>query len=417
MPCEDRPIVSFVMATHNRRAVVAHTLANVARCGLDEREFEIIVVDNNSDDGTRETVREFTPHLIALDRNAGSCAKAHALPTVRGRYVVFLDDDSYPRAGSIQRMIRYFEQDPGLAAAGFTVHLPDGRRESGALPGAFVGCGVGLRAEALRQVGGLDAHFFMQVEEYDLAFRLVGAGWKVAVFDDLHVEHLKSGAARRSDRTTFYDVRNNLLVAARYLPSPYYGIYRADGLQRYRWLAAREGHRAAYRRGLWAGLLREPLDRWAFRRRRLTPVVLERFYQIDTVQRRMQELARDGIRRAIFASLGKNVFAFHRAAERAGIEMMAVGDDYFSAEGRVYRGVPLLPMAQALALKADAVVISNMASAQVDKAMERLVSETTIPVYGWYGTREAATTATDESNSESGAADETQETTPAALTG
>ncbi|UCF33190.1 MAG: glycosyltransferase [Phycisphaerales bacterium] len=417
MPCEDRPIVSFVMATHNRRAVVVRALANVARCGLNQREFEIIVVDNKSSDGTRETIREFTPHLIALDRNAGSCAKAHALPMVRGRYVVFLDDDSYPMAGSIQRMIRHFEQDPGLGAAGFTVHLPDGRRESGALPGVFVGCGVGLRAEALRPVGGLDAHFFMQAEEYDLAFRLAGAGWRVEVFNDLHAEHLKSGSARRSDRTTFYDVRNNVLVAARYLPAPYYRIYRADGLQRYRWLAAREGHRAAYRRGLWAALLREPLDRWAFRRRRLTPAVLERFYQIDTVQRRMQELARDGIRRAVFATLGKNVFAFHRAALLAGIEIIAVGDDYFSARGRFYRGVRLLPMAQALALEADAVVISNMASAQVDHAMGRLVRETTIPIYGWYGTQEAGITAADESNSKSRVADENQETTPAVLTG
>jgi GT2 family glycosyltransferase len=409
MRCEDRPIVSFVMATHNRRAVVADTLANVARCGLDQREFEILVVDNNSHDGTREAVLEFTPHLIALDRNAGSCAKAHALPAARGQYVVFLDDDSHPRVGSIQRMIRHFERDPGLGAAGFTVHLPDGRRESGALPGVFVGCGVGLRAEALQKVGGLDARFFMQAEEYDLAFRLAGAGWKVAVFDDLHVEHVKSGAARRSDRTTFYDVRNNLLVAARYLPWPYYGIYRADGLQRYRWLAEREGHRAAYLRGLWAGLLREPMDRWAFRRRRLTPVVLERFFQIGAVERRMQELAGNGIRRVIFATLGKNVFAFHRGAERAGIEIMAVGDDDFSTEGRVYRGSPLLPMAEALALEADAVVIANMASAQVDTAKERVLSETTLPIYGWYGCQEAARTAANESNSKSGMADETTE--------
>ena len=61
-------------------------------------------------------------------------------------------------------MIEHFEADPRLGAAGFTVHLPDGRLEGGALPGVFLGCGVGFRAEALRGAGGLDPSLFMQAE-------------------------------------------------------------------------------------------------------------------------------------------------------------------------------------------------------------------------------------------------------------
>ena len=162
MGSSHRPMVSFVLTTHNRRAVVAHTLASVGECGLRGRDFEVIVVDNASTDGTPEVVAGFTPHLIRLDHNAGSCAKTFALARVRGRFVVFLDDDSHPREGSIERMIEHFAQDPALGAAGFTVHLPDGRREAGALPGVFVGCGVGFRVEALRQVGGPDPDFYMQ---------------------------------------------------------------------------------------------------------------------------------------------------------------------------------------------------------------------------------------------------------------
>ncbi|MCH7595963.1 MAG: glycosyltransferase [Planctomycetes bacterium] len=241
--------VSFIIATHNRCAVIMRTLERVAECGLDRCDYEIIVVDNASTDGTPEAVSSKCDRLIRLSRNAGSCAKGYGvdgghgppyLNGASGRYIVFLDDDSYPQPGSIARMIGHFENDPKLGAAGFVVHLPDKRKEGGALPDVFLGCGVGFRATALRQSGGLDRSFFMQAEEYDLSFRMAQTGWRVRMFDDLHVAHLKTPHARKSERTTFYDIRNNLRVAARYLPAPYYGVYRTDWLQRYWWLAQRD---------------------------------------------------------------------------------------------------------------------------------------------------------------------------------
>ena len=52
------PDVSFVLATHNRCAVVMDTLSQLLRCGLDRRDYEIILVDNASDDGTPEAVEK-----------------------------------------------------------------------------------------------------------------------------------------------------------------------------------------------------------------------------------------------------------------------------------------------------------------------------------------------------------------------
>ena len=296
-----QPLISVILATHNRREVVAHTLSQLTHCGLPRGEYEIIVVDNASTDGTVEAVAGEVDLLIRLRRNAGSCAKAHGMDRASGRYIVCLDDDSFPRAGTLTRMVERFEADPLLGAAGFTVHLPNGRQEGGALPGVFVGCGVGFRAEALRAVGGLDRTFFMQAEEYDLSFRLVNAGWKVEVYDDLHVEHLKTEHARRSERTTFYDVRNNLRVLARYLPAPQARVYREDCLQRYEWLAQRDGHEQAFARGSKAGRRHAALERWTHRRRRLTADVFEHFYRWEFIRQRMDGLSQSGVRQVVFA--------------------------------------------------------------------------------------------------------------------
>ena len=95
------PQVSFVLATHNRREVVTETLARLASCGLDRSDYEVVVVDNASDDGTPEAVAAQSDIVIRLPRNAGSCAKAHGVERARGRFIVFLDDDSFPRPGSV----------------------------------------------------------------------------------------------------------------------------------------------------------------------------------------------------------------------------------------------------------------------------------------------------------------------------
>ena len=63
----------------------------------------------------------------------------------------------------------------------------------------------------------------------------MNAGWTIRVFDDLHVDHLKTPRARRSGRLNYYDTRNNLLLAARYLPAPWHAVYANDWRRRYGW--------------------------------------------------------------------------------------------------------------------------------------------------------------------------------------
>ena len=378
------PLISIVLATHNRKDVVTRVIANVHECGLPRHQYELIVVDNASTDGTSEAVAARVDSIIQLRKSLGSCAKAVGVDQAQGEYLVLLDDDSYPRPGSLARMVEHFEADSALAAAGFTVHLPDGRQECGALPGVFVGCGVGLRAAAFRAVGGLDRRFFMQAEEYDLCFRLVHAGWRIAVFHDLHVEHLKSPESRRAERTTYLDTRNNLLVAARYLSGYFWRIYADDWTQRYRWLAERDGHMPAFWRGLRAARMRARLDRFRFRRHRLGADAFEFFFRVRELEERMVALRREGVGRILFADLGKNVYAFHHAARRAGIAIAAIADDRFAAPGRMYRGTPILPAQQALQARFDAAVVSNAAPVHAGVTKARIEVCCKQPVFAWY---------------------------------
>src|SRR5437660_1483499 len=97
------PLVSFLIATHTRRDVLLHTLGHVLRCGLRVDEFEVIVVDNASGDGTAEAVALRFPWVLLLRQaeNLGPCAKNIGLARARGRFIVLLDHEYYPTPGSV----------------------------------------------------------------------------------------------------------------------------------------------------------------------------------------------------------------------------------------------------------------------------------------------------------------------------
>ncbi|MFQ5490853.1 MAG: glycosyltransferase [Phycisphaerae bacterium] len=380
------PDVSIILATFNRREITCRTLEKLFGPCAPTVPYEVLVVDNASTDGTAEAIRaSFSQvRLISAPRNLGSCAKSLAVDPAGGRYILFLDDDSYPRPGSVERMIRQFDNHPRLGAAGFRVHLPDGRQECSAFPDVFVGCGVGFRADALREVGGLDPTLFMQAEEYDLSFRLVNAGWQVRTFGDLHVEHLKTPLSRRSERTVYYDIRNNLIVAARYLPDDALDLYRHDWLLRYGWLAAADRRWRPYWRGAVAGWLAGLSDRPKYARRRLSQPAFETLFRWDQVAAHLQDLAAAGARRIILADWGKNVLAFYLGAKLAGLTIQAIGDDHFTRPNRHYRNLPILTLDQALNQPCDAVVVANTSPVHAQRTRDRLANLTPLPVHCWF---------------------------------
>ena len=383
----ETPLTSIIMATHNRRDVVLNTLAEARAATGPAEQHEIIVVDNRSRDGTADAIGERYPEvrLIRAPGNLGSCAKAFGVEQAVGRYVLFLDDDSYPRPGSVERMIEHLEADRYLGAVGFQVHLPDGSRECSALPNVFVGCGVGFRAAMLRDIGSLDPSLFIQAEEYDLAFRMVSAGWRVECFGDCHVEHLKTPGARKTARTVYYDTRNNLIVLARYLPRAYFPVYRTDWIRRYRWIAAANKHLIAHLRGLVSGFACGIPDRRLYRRLRLDSDAVETLFRFNEIHRRTDAVRKGGARRIVLAELGKNVYPFFRAARQCGLKVLAVADDRFAAPKRRYRQVPIVPVVEALDLKPDAVIISNTSPVHAELATTRLKAATDVPVHNWFG--------------------------------
>jgi GT2 family glycosyltransferase len=373
------PVVTFILATRNRRGALLHTLEKLHSPHLCRAAHEIIVVDNASTDGTTATVAERYPglRLICSTTNRGACAKNLALPIARGEYIVFLDDDSHPEPGAIDAMIRYFQADPKLGAISFAVTLPSGAGECSAYPNVFIGCGAGLRKTAIDQAGGLPMEFFMQAEEYDLSLRLLAAGWRVRRFADLRVNHLKSPMARVSARTMRLDVRNNLMLIARYFPSRWMWRYARDWMMRYALIARSTGHTAAFWRGLAEGILRAPMQP----RSPLPWRTFEEFARVQEIANRLDHLRRfEGVRRVVLVDLGKNIFPYLRAARRYDMTIVAIADARLGGRDRHFHGIPILTDLAAQQLEYDAAIIANFSIIHAESRRNQWRKEQRRPV-------------------------------------
>ena len=229
-------LVSYCVVNTNGRELLLRCLDAIERTTPPDLEHEILVLDNASDDGSAEAVRQLGRdiRLIELDRREGKAANdSRLLQEARGEFGLLLNEDSELRPGAVAALLGALQSDRNAAVAGAQLLAPDGREVPCAwrlpsaetvLAGAFFmhrrvtvesgGEGIRpvgwvqssammVRRDAAEQVGWFDRDFFVYSDETDFCKRLWDARWKVlyvpsarAVHDDQMAQDV-SGAERR----------------------------------------------------------------------------------------------------------------------------------------------------------------------------------------------------------------------------
>ena len=215
-------IVSIVIVNYNDRRRLLECLASVRR-DPGAAEYEILVVDNASTDGSPEAVCGEFPgvRLIVNPENVGfSKANNQGVAQSRGAFLFFLNTDTLVPPGAIAALLERLRSDPSAGAAGpALVHGPGDyqvsfgnrvgyaaqifqkfvlnprykralrkrrpEREVGWLSAACLLC----RREAFERAGGFDERFFLYFEDIDLCFRIRKAGWKLLFVPAVEVKH------------------------------------------------------------------------------------------------------------------------------------------------------------------------------------------------------------------------------------
>lgn len=213
-------------------------------------DFETVVVDNGSTDGSDELVERKFPgvRLLRLDGNYGfSVAVNRGVNSTVSEYVAFLNNDTEVDPAWLSELVRALDAEPeaGSAASkilwdnarktiyaagdffcreGFGGNLWSGKTDGPAFAKpapvfAASACACLYRRSTLDDIGLLDERFFIFYEDIDLAFRAQLAGWSCFYVPTSVVYHTGTGTVGIFSASRGYRLaRNSLYVVAKDLP-------------------------------------------------------------------------------------------------------------------------------------------------------------------------------------------------------
>ena len=210
------PALSVVLCTYNRSGQLAKALDALVKQIAETPPYEIIVVDNNSTDDTREVVRRFLASGIvrhAFEPRQGlAVARNHGVAVAQSELVAFTDDDVRVSPAWVASIVRAFGDHPEADMIGGRVEPvweaapPPWLQHAGDAPLALmdfgekafrvqpdrpvclIGANVAVRRRALERAGGFSIAVqrvrdgIGSTEDYDLQRRLLADG-ACAVYD------------------------------------------------------------------------------------------------------------------------------------------------------------------------------------------------------------------------------------------
>jgi glycosyltransferase involved in cell wall biosynthesis len=229
------PLVSVVVPVRNGMPWVEHQLRALAAQQI-EVDWEVVVADNGSDDGTRSFVQGWSErypriHLVdASARRGAGAARNIGVRAARGRLLAFCDADDVVRPGWLASMSAALA-DADLVAGVFDFSALDGDPKSIPVPAAtrqlgFLPFALGANLAVRRDVFEAEHGFCEELspeEDVDLCWRLQLAGYRFAVAADATVEKRERTGVRPMFQAAWSYGRCGPRL---------YGRYRADGMRR-----------------------------------------------------------------------------------------------------------------------------------------------------------------------------------------
>ena len=231
--------LSIVILNWNDQKVISDCLASIY-ASTHSTEFEVIVSDNGSTDGSIEYIRQNFPKVRLLENGMNlRFAKGNnvAIRVSKGDYVLILNPDTIIHDGALDKMVVYADKHPEAGGFGCRVLNADGSYQGciwpmytlrsewcaalGLAPLAYIsewfnpnryvrwkgdtkrtvgwpaGCFILVRGDLLRGLDGFDEQFFYFYEDTDLCRRIWEAGYPILYTPEITITHLGGQSTKR----------------------------------------------------------------------------------------------------------------------------------------------------------------------------------------------------------------------------
>ena len=232
--------VSIIIVTYNTKDLTQDCIGSVQKY-TSELDYEIILVDNASSDGSKEFFDQRTDiNYIYSTENLGF-GRANNLGAEKatGEYIFFLNSDTLLKENSVKKLSDFFtENEERLKIGSLGCRLIDRTGEfngdGSIMPscdteivrykklipivkyltskvervsnfnfgqyyeiGYVIGADLMMKTEVFRNLQGFDPHYFMYYEESDLQYRMRALGYCAYIFTGTEIIHLEDGSGKK----------------------------------------------------------------------------------------------------------------------------------------------------------------------------------------------------------------------------
>lgn len=286
--------ITICILTYKRLFILKDLLEGLK--DLDNENLEIIVVDNNSQDGTKDYVTKNFPTIkyFCTDKNIGVAARNIGLRNANGDIIITIDDDISGLADEdLINLKKYFKNNKRVGALNFKVV----DSKSGLICNwvhhreAEVHCdkefdtyeitegAVAFRRNVLEKSGLYAEHFFISHEGPDLALRIMDAGYEVKYSSIITVKHAHAEEGRKPWYRYYYDTRNQFYLANRNLPVQNAINYLLRGSLSLMIYSVRDGFLSYWFKGMRDGI--KGLKEYSYERAILSKNTMKQVRRID----------------------------------------------------------------------------------------------------------------------------------------
>lgn len=231
-------MTSLIILNFNRKDDVIYTLSNIYLTNKNNNEYEIILIDQNSNDGSQDAIKTEFPEVkifCSLENLGVAGGRNKGAELASGDILVFLDDDAhFKNNNSIKIISDFFEQNANVGILGFKIldiknnirdwqygTLSKKHKDKIFFTQQFVGCGHAIRADLFKKIKGYSADLFFWGEEIEFCLKTFRDSiFKIIYFPKIEIIHRVSPVSRfhwKNSRTEF-KTRNRFALIYNYFP-------------------------------------------------------------------------------------------------------------------------------------------------------------------------------------------------------
>jgi O-antigen biosynthesis protein len=205
----DWPRISVVVCTFNGSRTIRKCLASLT--ALDYPDYEVIVIDDGSTDGTAEIVAEFPCRVIHQTNRGLSTARNVGLKASTGEIVAYIDDDAFADRDWLHFLAVAFRKSNHAGVGGPNIAPADGFAATvvARSPGGpchvmlsddvaehIPGCNMAFRRDALMAIGGFDPQFLVAGDDVDICWQIQQTGQTIGFAPAGVVWHKRRNSVR-----------------------------------------------------------------------------------------------------------------------------------------------------------------------------------------------------------------------------